>query len=287
VARHLRGGGGTYSTVSVEVYSSDDCDDYYDCYWWGEYDLYDQGDGDYGWSAHFGWRAHRYFAIEAGYVATGSIGWTRISSTCRSSTTSTTIACDSRQRSQPSPRSDPAVPRVLGDLPQAGRGLLGRPQRAAAGPVLRFRHRQPQRRGQRHEPPLRRGCRRHARRVLAPATRRPVIRHRPRGAERPRRHSLDSLLLEVQYRFGARRPVAQLRHRRPLRLESRDARHAFRTRRNHRDLRRRFGPTRSNSAGSRLSSSARARFSATSSSVRSLPKLRSGAMRNPWRRNRR
>ena len=69
------GGGGTYSTVSVEVYSSDDCDDYYDCYWWGEYDLYDQGDGDYGWSAHFGWRAHRYFALEAGYVATGSIGW--------------------------------------------------------------------------------------------------------------------------------------------------------------------------------------------------------------------
>jgi hypothetical protein len=67
------GGGGAYSTVSVEVYSSDDCD--YDCYWWGDYDLYDQGDGGYGWSAHFGWRAHRYFAIEASYVSTGSIGW--------------------------------------------------------------------------------------------------------------------------------------------------------------------------------------------------------------------
>jgi hypothetical protein len=67
------GGGGGYSTVSVEVYSSDDCD--YECWWWGDYEAYDQGDGDYGWSAHFGWRAHTYFAIEAGYVSTGSIGW--------------------------------------------------------------------------------------------------------------------------------------------------------------------------------------------------------------------
>lgn len=64
------GGGGIYSTVSVEVQS---CDDY--CDWWGDYSAYDQGDGDYGWAAHAGLRAHEYFALEVNYLDTGDIRW--------------------------------------------------------------------------------------------------------------------------------------------------------------------------------------------------------------------
>ena len=67
------GGGGMYSTVSVEVDSDDAC--HGDCDWWGDYSAYDQGDGDYGWSLHLGWRLHRYFALEAGYLETGTIRW--------------------------------------------------------------------------------------------------------------------------------------------------------------------------------------------------------------------
>jgi hypothetical protein len=64
------GGGGAYSTVSVEVY---DCDD--DCYWWGDYSAYDQGDGDIGWSVHAGLRVHEFVALEVNYLETGSIRW--------------------------------------------------------------------------------------------------------------------------------------------------------------------------------------------------------------------
>jgi len=67
------GGGGGYSTVSVEVDGGGDC--YYDCDWWGDYPDYDEGDGDFGYSVHFGWRAHTFVAIEAGYLETGSIRW--------------------------------------------------------------------------------------------------------------------------------------------------------------------------------------------------------------------
>ena len=67
------GGGGMYSTVSVEVDFDDDC--YGDCDWWGDYSAYDQGDGDYGWSLHLGWRLHRFFALEASYLETGTIRW--------------------------------------------------------------------------------------------------------------------------------------------------------------------------------------------------------------------
>jgi len=66
------GGGGTYSNVSVEVDSG--CYDYYDC-WWGDYDAYDDGDGDYGYSVHVGLRVHEYVALEASYLDTGSIRW--------------------------------------------------------------------------------------------------------------------------------------------------------------------------------------------------------------------
>jgi hypothetical protein len=65
------GGGGNYATVSVEVGTA--CYDY-DC-WWGEYDYYDNGDGSFGWSAHAGIRLHDYVALEAGYLETGSIRW--------------------------------------------------------------------------------------------------------------------------------------------------------------------------------------------------------------------
>lgn len=64
------GGGGSYSNVSVEVPGSY-CDD---CYLW-DYPSYDEGDGDYSYVAHVGYRVGRYFAVEAMYVDTGTIGW--------------------------------------------------------------------------------------------------------------------------------------------------------------------------------------------------------------------
>lgn len=68
------GGGGNYSTVSVERPNSDDCD--YGCYpLWGDYTTYEEGDGDYGYSVHAGLRLHQYFALEAAYIETGTIGW--------------------------------------------------------------------------------------------------------------------------------------------------------------------------------------------------------------------
>ena len=65
------GGGGNFSDVSVQVGSG--CYDYY-C-WWGEYDYYEDGDGDYGYNVHVGWRVHDYVALEAGYLETGTIRW--------------------------------------------------------------------------------------------------------------------------------------------------------------------------------------------------------------------
>lgn len=65
------GGGGTYSNVSVEVPGS--C---YDCdSWWGDYPDYDEGDGDYSFALHAGYRVARYFAVEASYIDAGTIGW--------------------------------------------------------------------------------------------------------------------------------------------------------------------------------------------------------------------
>lgn len=64
------GGGGIYSTVSVEVF---DCDD--DCDWWGDYSAYDEGDGGYGWSVHAGLRLHKFVALEVNYLDTGDIRW--------------------------------------------------------------------------------------------------------------------------------------------------------------------------------------------------------------------
>ncbi len=65
------GGGGNFSDVSVEVGSA--CYDY-DC-WWGDYAYYEDGDGDYGYTLHAGWRVHDYVALELGYVDTGDIRW--------------------------------------------------------------------------------------------------------------------------------------------------------------------------------------------------------------------
>lgn len=65
------GGGGNYSTVSVEVGNA--CYDY-DC-WWGDYGYYEKGDGDYGANLHACVRLHDFFALEAGYLDTGSIRW--------------------------------------------------------------------------------------------------------------------------------------------------------------------------------------------------------------------
>lgn len=65
------GGGGNFSDVSVKVGSA--CYDY-DC-WWGDYDYYDDGDGDFGYALHVGWRVHDFVALEMGYVETGDIRW--------------------------------------------------------------------------------------------------------------------------------------------------------------------------------------------------------------------
>src|SRR5512135_641514 len=65
------GGGGTYSNVSVEVGTG--C---YDCYyWWGEYPYYDEGDGDYSYSLHMGYRFNPWIAVEFAYLDAGTIGW--------------------------------------------------------------------------------------------------------------------------------------------------------------------------------------------------------------------
>jgi hypothetical protein len=66
------GGGGSYSNVSVEV-GNGAC--YDECYWWGDYYNYDQGDGAFGYSVHAGLRVHRYVALELSYLGAGTIRW--------------------------------------------------------------------------------------------------------------------------------------------------------------------------------------------------------------------
>jgi hypothetical protein len=65
------GGGGSYSNVSVAT-NDEDCHD--GCYWWGDYD-YDEGDGAYGYSVHAGARVHPFVALEVSYLDSGTIGW--------------------------------------------------------------------------------------------------------------------------------------------------------------------------------------------------------------------
>jgi opacity protein-like surface antigen len=65
------GGGGAYSNVSVLV-SQGDC---YDSCFWGDYYDYDEGDGDFGYTLHAGWRFHQYGALEVNYLDAGPIGW--------------------------------------------------------------------------------------------------------------------------------------------------------------------------------------------------------------------
>ena len=67
------GAGGNYTTVSVERPNSAECD--YDCYPWGGIPSAEEGDGDYGYNVHAGLRLHKYFAIEAAYLETGTVGW--------------------------------------------------------------------------------------------------------------------------------------------------------------------------------------------------------------------
>jgi hypothetical protein len=66
------GGGGSYSNVSVEV--NEGCFDY-DCYWWGDYYDYDEGDGAYSYAVHAGYRFNQFVAAEANYFDTGTIRW--------------------------------------------------------------------------------------------------------------------------------------------------------------------------------------------------------------------
>lgn len=64
------GAGGSYSNVSVEV--PNDCPS---CNWWGEDPQYESGDGDFGLNAHIGVRVHRYVALEVGYLDERSVRW--------------------------------------------------------------------------------------------------------------------------------------------------------------------------------------------------------------------
>ena len=68
------GGGGTYSNVSVTV-DGGSCYYDYDCDWWGDYSNYDSGDGAFGYALHAGVRVYKYLAFEVGYLDPGSIGW--------------------------------------------------------------------------------------------------------------------------------------------------------------------------------------------------------------------
>ena len=67
------GAGGAYSNVSVLV----DQGDCYDGCYWGDYYDYDEGDGDFGYTLHAGWRFHQYVALEVSYLDAGPIGWVR------------------------------------------------------------------------------------------------------------------------------------------------------------------------------------------------------------------
>jgi hypothetical protein len=140
------GGGGTYSTVSVKVPGSgcyDDC-------WWGDYDQYEDGDGDFGYSLHAGLRVHDFVALEASYVDTGSIRWDEDLVYFPEFNDYYNNRVDfSAQITEVS---------VLGILPagrfelylRLGAGVLGCDERTSAGPVVRHRRRDPERRGQRH-----------------------------------------------------------------------------------------------------------------------------------------
>lgn len=66
------GGGASYSNVRVERPGSY-CED---CYY---FDLpsYDEGDGDFSFVAHVGYRVGRYFGVEAAWRDTGTIGWSK------------------------------------------------------------------------------------------------------------------------------------------------------------------------------------------------------------------
>lgn len=65
------GGGGAYTTVSVEVGGGcgRNCDDWY------YYPAYDEGDGDYGFVGHVGYRFNRFVAAELSYLDAGTIAW--------------------------------------------------------------------------------------------------------------------------------------------------------------------------------------------------------------------
>ena len=52
--------------------ASGDC---YDGCYWGDYYDYDEGDGDFGYTLHAGWRFHQYGALEVSYLDAGPIGW--------------------------------------------------------------------------------------------------------------------------------------------------------------------------------------------------------------------
>lgn len=65
------GGGGSYSTVSVEAGSG--C---YESYcWWGDYDDYEEGDGSYSYAVHAGYRINPFVAIEVNHLDTATIRW--------------------------------------------------------------------------------------------------------------------------------------------------------------------------------------------------------------------
>jgi len=65
------GGGGNFANVSVEV--GDGC--YDDYCWWGDYYDYDEGEGAYGYTAHAGYRINPWVAAEVSYLDTGTIRW--------------------------------------------------------------------------------------------------------------------------------------------------------------------------------------------------------------------
>lgn len=65
------GGGGSYSTVSVQV--DEGC--YDDYCWWGDYYDYEEGDGSTSYAVHAGYRFNAFIAAEVNYFDTSTIRW--------------------------------------------------------------------------------------------------------------------------------------------------------------------------------------------------------------------
>ncbi len=199
------GGGGSYSNVSVQV--GNNCVD--DCYWWAndpEDNDYDNGDGAFGYTVYAGLRFNQYVALEVGYLDSGTIGWNK--------NLVYTPELNDFYNNRVDFQATVTEVSVLGIFPfgevwevyvRLGAGFWDGQSTQRLDQSFGDDRGHPRRRGQRHGPAGRRGRRRDRRQGPAGPSRPANREHRPGHAEhRQDSTSLDSFLLELQYRFGAR-----------------------------------------------------------------------------------